>query len=194
MTRAVVVAVGTRELPPVQGLRVMAFDPSLKCTGLALLDVLRDASIKVRRLGYIDGPPGDDLWQRVQAIQLAVMRFMDECGDVGCTVVEMPMTKMGGVEGGRNRATLPGYGVCVGAVASMVSRHREVRWRYFPSASDWSSGLKTGGKGKPERIATVAVLTGLSLNKEFTRARAENVADAVLLARWGGLKAMEDMV
>lgn len=175
-------------------IRVLGIDPSLSCTGFAVLDMDPNLNAFVRRLGYIDGPDGPDLWPRVSAVADAVAAMMLAVPDLRVAVVETPMTKMGGVSGGRSRATLPSYGVAVGAIARDVEKLCSAQYRdpvvrlMHPSATTWASGLKSGGKGKPERIATVSILTGIDCKDAFGKTRAENVADAVLLARWAGVR------
>jgi len=201
-------------LPPIPrgAIRSLAFDPSLTCTGFALCDVWDDGrmpQIALRRFGYIEPPDKagkDDLWERAMAISeacameameasvLADMASYDVSIRLQVCAVEMPMTQMGGVKEARSSAHLPGYGVVCGAVASCIKcefqhPHRPVYAKlYCPSATLWSGGIKTGGKGKPNRIAMANMMTGMDIVEHVGKSRAENVADAILLARWAAIK------
>lgn len=183
-------------------IRVLAFDPSLSCTGFALADVWDDGrmpAIKVHRFGYII-PPGTEkkLWERVSACADMCESEWTMAVDLQVVAVEMPMIVTGGVREDRSIAWLPGYGVMCGAVADRMEqriRNEDIgieqrRTFYAPSATDWSSGLRTGGRGKPERISMANLHTGFDLVKIVGKTHAEEVADAILLARWTAIAFM----
>lgn len=194
-------------LPPIPkgAIRSLAFDPSLSCTGFALADVWDDGrmpSIALRRFGYIEPTEasGADLWTRAwevaEASALEALAGYTQTIAIQVVAVEMPMTSMGGMKDQiRSTSWLPNYGVLCGAVASRLATEAELKDTGFccPSATLWSSGIKTGGKGKPNRIAMANMMAGVDLVSLVGKTRAENVADAILLGRWAAIRHRVEM-
>jgi len=164
----------------------LGVDPSLSCTAWAI--VKEDVGLRVIAAGKIVVEPEKDVWKRVnricQRLYADVMTNANEC-PADIAAVEMPMTAMfRRGEQQRSATTLPGYGVCVGAVAMMVRSWMPANAFLAPSATDWARGLPKADERKGGRIRQVGYLFNYDVDTQHGRTHAGDIADAILLGRW----------
>lgn len=182
----------------------LGIDPSLSCTGWAVVS-RTDERLTLLAGGVVKSEDTSlALWERCRKVCTELEASAGNWRkDLAIIAVEMPQTKM--FRGGkRSAATLPSYGVVVGAVAAMLET-----WRHgfnldlhdipllTPSATEWAMGMPTqskkergaGARGKPGRIRQAEILFGaIQLEKTTAIESIEAVADAALLARWAILQ------
>lgn len=165
----------------------LGVDPSLSCTAWALVREDRNA-LSIVHAAKFSSKTDQDVWSRARAICSAIHADLqpwlkDKMIDVAA--VEMPMTSMFGVKDRTRSATsLPGYGVCVGAVALLVESWMAKHRFHAPAAGVWSRGIPTGEKNKSNRVAVVQRLMSVDLAALHGVSKAGDVADAALLAKW----------
>jgi hypothetical protein len=174
---------------------IVGIDPSCTCTGWAVLE--HDGSLLGRLVeGGTIKPKEGTLAERVDETcrDLLKMLMELEVDRVGAIVVEFPARSKRPPSyefGNRSILTLPNYGVMVGAVylAIMVSLPKGAGAQVLTPASDeWTGGdipSSAGDDHKTQRVAYVTSLYNLKPGSLGAKTYAGNVADAVLLARWG---------
>lgn len=184
-------------------MKILAFDPSIKCTGYALVcteSLPNHGNGCLLEAGTIT-PEGEgplrcfDLWDRVrEEIYRAVPNVV---------VVETPMaTKQRFAPQERSSLHLPTYGMAVGVVL-LAARHSRRSgpdgdsWYELmhPAADEWTKGMpgSKNDKNKTRRVAYAASLYGREVTDFGPVTTAGNVADAVLLAFWAMGRADEVM-
>lgn len=176
--------------------RILAIDPSIDETGAALLstggDPHRGDLMGIWRVK----PEGDTIPERLVSLKAQVMVLvMDQNPDV--LVLEMPADQARGRGGQgftqRSVMTLPTYGAAVGILVGCLSD-----WRYlpnsgartvlYPSSSDWTGRdvpSSRDDKYKERRVRYVEHLYRKERGSLGPKTAAGNIADAVLIARWG---------
>jgi len=170
-------------------MKILAFDPSLSCTGWALLRVHAEhPDGLILGMGYIqpDGAPPDDLAARILDLANGIgKRAAESAADL--IVIETPATT-GRAAGGQSfrgtAMTIPIYGAAVGACITVCGREC-AKVRGVPSDM-WTKGRgvpsSRGDALKTRRVEYVCRQWGVKSLGPKTYAG--NVADAVLIARW----------
>lgn len=177
--------------------RILGIDPSLNEAAAALLEE-DPARPDLGRLlgGFRVRPDGTTLAERATSLGNLLIDLVDQ-HDPSVIVLETPADhRRGGRMGYRGRSvmTAPLYGMAVGAAvmalelgAASHSACPEVRLLY-PSVNDWTGGdvpSSKGDKHKTKRAKYVSMLYRVPLHTLGPVSIAGNVADAVLIARWG---------
>lgn len=167
---------------------ILAIDPSLSCTGYAVLN-----GTIIRAMGKVTSDGDGDAYERACSISNQLCRELEpHIGpDTAAVVVEAPQIVARGLAGKRSAATAPNYGIVVGVVTRDI--HRLIQERETsavllrPSATVWTAGLPGTRKDpkKRGRVQLVSSLYGLGLGALGSVTDAGNIADAILLARWG---------
>ena len=181
--------------------RILAFDPSINLTAAALL-LVEPKKAGPGQLGpfWTIRPNGDRLSDRVRDL-------LDEASEViekahaDVIVVEMPADRpMGNRRGFQRRSVLdlPNYGAAVGAVLAaahscgpshQVAPSEDRPFQLLtPSACDWTLRdvpSSANDEYKERRVRHVEALWRLKAGSLGAKTVAGNVADAMLLARWG---------
>jgi hypothetical protein len=163
---------------------ILAFDPSLTCTGWAVLHE-DGPDGKLIAHGVIRVPDKGSVWERCRAVCADTAALVAEWKP-SRVVVETPQTYSIGMGGKRSAATLPSYGMVVGALLATATLTAGAWTIRDVSASEWSRGVP-GTKGdthKKARVQYAASVYGLDPSSFGAVSVAGNVADAVLLARW----------
>lgn len=169
---------------------IIAVDPSLSCTGYAIIN---GDGTQIIEYGKIKPDCDGDAYDRSLSIaqHVATVIHMNIDDWTEAIVVEQPQTYCKGLGGKRSAVNAPNYGMVVGMVTMAVQQEiakafsRAVFLR--PSASLWTRG-KVGTKGdrhKTNRVRSVELQYGLPVGSLGCKADAGNIADAIMLARWG---------
>lgn len=180
---------------------LIGIDPSLGCTGFAALTwdgTAGDRGEKISRCGTLE-PSNPDAGVVERALDIAGAvegMVLGAIGDVFgpdptklIIAVEAPQDRMFGPKAARSNASLPGYGVAVGAVAAMVARELSAATIYYPTPMEWGGKFPTrGDKHKEGRVRLVEAWYKLKAGSLGPKSRAGNVADAILLARYARTK------
>lgn len=169
---------------------VIAVDPSLTCTGYAIIN---GDGTQIIEYGKIKPDCDGDAYERslsiVQQVASVFRLHLDDWTEA--VVVEQPQTYCKGLGGKRSAATAPNYGMVVGMVTMAIQQEmahacpEAILLR--PSASLWTRG-KVGTKGdkdKTNRVRSVELQYGLPVGSLGCKTDAGNIADAIMLARWG---------
>ena len=179
---------------------VIAFDPSLSCTGFAVIP----ANLGDTRLvdaGTISADVDGDAYTRAKSITDQALDVIEQYADtdkrtevwsVASVVIEAPQVVSRGFKGKRSAATAPNYGIIVGALTYAVDL---LRGGYGfelqrPSATEWTRGYPAthGDPHKTRRVSLVEHIYNLTPGDLGAMTTAGNVADAVLLARWAAAR------
>ena len=169
-------------------MRVLGIDPSMTMTGFALVSIEGDQT-RLEFAGTIK-PKGETVIQRVEdlcaQLYLAIKKARGE-GAIDLCAIETPQTTSFGRSRQRNTNTLPLYGMAVGAAIATAERITNAR-TIGVSASEWGMRIRTGGAGKPGRIAYAGLVIGdwATVTGGMNKEQLEAVADAALLADWAG--------
>lgn len=166
----------------------MGIDPSISCTGWALLNSAKDANDGgFVACGYIVPSKAKDLAVRIIDLAGAIGRRVQEYNP-GLIVLETPAATGRAMSGQRFKGTaltIPVYGAAVGACIVACSRSNACVMG-TPS-DDWTKSPDTprcrGDADKTNRVEYVQRVWGITL--EAPKSLAGNVADALLIARWG---------
>jgi hypothetical protein len=169
-------------------MKILAFDPSMTCTGWALLEAVAGDSRggKLLEHGYF-AVDGETLVERVSHMQIMVVSILKRLPP-DLVVVETP-AETGRVRDAQNfrgtAMTTPIYGVAVGAcIAACCGRMGSLDVLGVPS-DEWTKGREVPKCGadskKMARVEYVQRTWGVTLGP---KSYAGNVADAVLIARW----------
>ena len=184
-------------------LRILAFDPGLTCTGYALLGdgagagasgcIFDSGTMRSKETHLVPrlNEMAADVWAKVYENIDADLHV----------VIEFPGTRAMPPDkssyGRRSVRFLPHYGMAVGVVfatvrhcsiAAVACEKRKAMFGIITTEpGDWTRGLpKTKGDPHKEgRVRLVESIYGLSAGAMGAKTVAGNVADAVLLARWG---------
>lgn len=171
---------------------IFALDPSLSCTGFALLS--RDGATLIDH-GRI-GPDCDgDAYSRAASIaSLAVLEIRKVKDKLAAVVIEAPQTFTRGMRGKRSAARLPNYGIAVGVITYAVDMELKGAGVTLlrPSASEWTRGMPgtRGDDDKVRRVQAVERRFGLEIGSLGAKSVAGNVADAALLGCWAAERLM----
>jgi hypothetical protein len=172
---------------------IVAFDPSLSCTGYAVLmadgERLEDAGI-IRA----DDEQADQ-YTRAKSITEQALDVLEKYAKgaggacpIAAVAIEAPRTNGAGMRGKRSTAHLPGYGMVVGTLTYGVDLLRSGYGFELmrPSATEWTRGFPptNGDQHKERRVALVCHMFNLEADALGPKTIAGNVADAVLLGRW----------
>lgn len=169
-------------------MKVLAIDPSLSCSGWALVSgdfsapkILFAGTLKLKK----DALP-DRTFELFEDVQSLLNEYLP-CA----AVVEMPQTFSIGFGNKRSAASLPGYGMATAAALlacrSWVEPGIPKTFTVLnPSASVWTKGYpKTKGDAhKQARVHHAALLYGTIPQFFGAKTTAGNVADAALLGHW----------
>ena len=167
----------------------LAFDPSLGCSGWALLSGAALADSTIEDAGTItlqdDAPLADRLAVLASDASDLVRQLKPDQ-----IVVEFPESRArgGGGFGARSVLSLPNYGAAVGALYIGVYLAAPDTPILTPCPSEWvGRGRVPSSKGdahKTGRVQYVEWLYPAWKGRFGAKTKAGNVADAVLLARW----------
>jgi len=172
-------------------MRILAFDPSLTCTGWAMIETDGTSDGRYIAAGYIQPTKFEQLTDRILDLASAIeARVRRDIPDV--IVIETPAAT-GRARSGQRFAgtalTIPVYGAAVGAciVACGVCRLRSNSIVIVGTASDeWTKARDTprcsGDADKTNRVEYVRRVWNLP--PLGPKSLAGNVADALLIARW----------
>lgn len=167
---------------------ILGIDPSISCTGYCLLERSGEHG-RIIEAGKVSPTSrqttlGERARQIVCDLNELVREAMDKAG-LDTVIVETPQTVTRGKRGLRSAATLPSYGVAVGAILAGLDVPDGVE-RIEVSATDWTRGMPTTARDpdKVNRVLLVERMYGLEPGSLGARTVAGNVADAILLARY----------
>ena len=165
----------------------LGIDPSLTCTGYALVESFGVSPPRIVMAGTIK-PKKGHLAQRVIEISEDV-RSLIRTTEPHMVVVELPFaTARGGPHAKRSDLTLPNMGMCIGAVLYVAHD-----WCFNSSRSlvctpsdEWTRGMKMGKQDehKTGRVRAAAYLFNMTPEEFGAKTVAGNVADAALMAEW----------
>lgn len=166
----------------------MGIDPSISCTGWALLDSAKNQyDGGFIACGYIVPKKAGDLTERIIDLADALEARVKECNP-GRIVLETPAATGRAMSGQRFKGTaltIPVYGAAVGACIVACSRSNACVMG-TPS-DDWTKSPDTPrcnrDADKANRVEYVQRVWGITL--AAPKSLAGNVADALLIARWG---------
>ena len=168
----------------------LAFDPSLGCSGWALLSGAALADSTIEDAGTItlqdDAPLADRLAVLASDASDLVRQLKPDQ-----IVVEFPESRArgGGGFGARSVLSLPNYGAAVGALYIGVYLAAPGLRILTPCPSEWVGRGRIpssrGDEHKEKRVGYVEWLYPAWAGRFGPKTKAGNVADAVLLARWG---------
>lgn len=179
--------------------RIIAVDPSLSCTGYAVLDAPEDDPVRLVRHGYIARDRKAGLgFDLVIAIMDQVTDVVSDAlaggsrGERVVYVVEGPRPSGGFSMGKRSFRSLPWYGVLVGALAfggprTMLLERTDGTGRIeYVTPAEWSKGLPVIGedKYKQARVRVAEAEFGLVEGALGPKSYAGDVADAILMGSW----------
>lgn len=159
---------------------ILALDPSLSCTGWALL-----YGTNVNEAGTINVPSKGTVWQRIAVALDDIDGLIVNAGKI-TVVVETPQTITRGKMGQRSASSLPNYGMLVGAVLAHIrAKHPGVDLREV-SATEWTKHAPStnGDRDKVRRVQAVEYHYPQLKGKLGAKTKAGNVADAILMGRW----------
>lgn len=167
-------------------MKILAIDPSISCTGWALLVPLTDA-LTLHSFGTIE-PDQDSLDKRLNVLYRSIRARMDSLEPTHI-VVELPQTVSMGAA--RNATTLPTYGAAVGTVmgAAFAYQSRGGIEVEGISATEWGRTAKRArgraGAAKENRLRLVELYFNIDLHERIgNKVSAAGVADAALLGRY----------
>lgn len=176
---------------------IVAFDPSVSCTGWAVLAIDGSADGRLREKGTHRPDDKQKLPAKIAELHRDVSGLLKELqawSVVAMIVVEFPVASKRKPSAGfrkRSGLTLPSYGIAVGAVygpaLTFQENNKGVRI-ITPAADQWTGGdipSTENDEHKTERVALVESMYDLQRGELGAPTYAGNVADAVLLARWG---------
>ena len=170
---------------------ILALDPSTSCTGYA---VLTDAGAVVWEQTGTIRPKGEDLPEKLLDLARDVAGLFKtfRMGDDSTIVIERPQTAGGpnrGTYGKQSPMSIAAYGAAFGAVYTMVCRYADPMQILTPTPMEWvGRGCIPSSQGDPhkeKRVRWVEQIYGLPHGHLGCKSKAGNVADAILLARWG---------
>jgi len=177
---------------------ILALDPSSTCAGWA---ILRDDG-QPPIAGVIAFPDGMDIIERLDQIALDVRDLLPEsrCPEIDAVVFERPEDSKRGKARqnfkARGHADMAHFGMAAGALYSEVKARLPGRRIYTPTPSQWvGRGRVPSSKGDPHkerRVRWVEHLYRMPEGALGPKTKAGNVADAVLMARWGLNVASQD--
>ena len=170
-------------------MKFLAFDPSISCTGWALLEAHNDTlDGEFRAGGYIIPDSREaPLVERILDLAKAIGERA-RVTEADCIIIETPAAT------GRNKAaqsfkgtaiTIPVYGAAVGAcIVAAAGGHRGIKMRGVPS-DEWTKHRVPSTRSDADKSARVEYVRDLyKVGDLGPKSYAGNVADAVLIARW----------
>lgn len=171
---------------------VVGIDPSMSRCGFASLRFPSPNSPRLAAPLHQFRPlgPDHDLYDRARSIIMATRGWLNSLPDAPDLIaVEGPQSIARNLKGKRSMATLPMYGVAIGAAMAGVrewtlSRNGEPPTIQTVSATDWTR-LMPGTRSDPRkdnRRAFVASLLGV----DAIDVPGPDAADAALMAIWAG--------
>lgn len=187
---------------------ILACDPSLSCTGWA---VLRDDGTEhgqIVEAGFLsaddkDGEPFARAGEIAADLSTVICRtylHVTEGRLIGprtqspfaLMIIETPRDNGAGMRGQRSAGSLPGYGIAVGRIGHVLHQAATEHGADFRhvSASEWTRGMpgNAGDKHKQNRVTMVGYYWPAWRDRLGPKSKASNAADALLLARWGMLE------
>lgn len=170
---------------------VVGIDPSCACTGWAVLDASSGSMMGTLREKGSHKPGEGTLAERVAETATDVRAHLLGLRDLlALVVVEFPAKSERSPSaefGRRSILTLPNYGICVGAVYEACRQSCDCPI-LTPASDEWTGGdipSTVGDDYKIGRVRYASSLYGLADGALGPKTYAGNVADAILLARWG---------
>lgn len=169
-------------------MKVLGIDPSMGGTGMALLEGTpgTDGCI-VEALRHT--PDGEGVGDRAGDLAAFIHEYVRQ-RDPEMIVVETPFRgARGGGHSTRSVMTLPAYGMAVGAACAAV-RLSPVgrRIAVCVSADQWCKISNGKDPYKQNRVRFAAAIYGRQPEDFGPKSKAGDIADAILLARWGLLQ------
>lgn len=167
---------------------ILAIDPSLTCTGWALLRSVDDlVEFGILRLR------SDDLPSRLIELATDIRSLVTARPDLQAIVIERPQTAGGPNRGGfakMGAMTIAAYGAAFGAAFTTVEAARQPSTIVLtPQPSDWVGRGRipssAGDTYKRRRVQYVEQLYPSARGNMGAKTNAGNVADAILMGRWG---------
>lgn len=188
-------------------MRLLSLDPSMSCTGWAVLEGEPGTDGAVIEAGVIK-PDGDERMGIRRALYTEARQLMMRaCGVGSCIAVETPAERRTAWGGFRNRGAMDGpqYGAAVGVVlgaAWSVQDSPAVVSVIGVPVDTWAAGIPKGKRvnragvlvpddNKGQRVAMVKYVYGLDIGG--SKADAGGVADAILMARWVLMNRMREV-
>lgn len=182
----------------------LSIDPSISCTGYGLLHDDGSTNGRVIECGTIKPPDADSgsPWTRIRDGLLvdlsALVGSLLLAHEINVVIVETPQEWSKGLGGKRSAATLPTYGMAVGAVLAELESIRKDMSKPFTlletSASEWTRSapaartISTSGRRQadPNKTARVEYVRALWPTAVLPTAKdkAGGAADALLMAKW----------
>lgn len=186
-------------MPPAPGperpIRVIAFDPSIRCTGYAVLEETGSPTHptfgRFVEAGTIK-PKGTGVAERLLDLGNSVSQLLEESQpQAQVVVVEMPADQA--IPEGKRRfkgsaLSIPVYGAAVGVVLLAARYGAPSAELMDPSSTDWTGGDVPSSRDDEHKVARVRyaeTLWRLKAGALGSKTDAGNVADALFLARWG---------
>ena len=152
---------------------VLAIDPSITCTGYA---VLTDSGDRLVAGGLIKPKRTDERMDKIRYICECVDRLvLDYTPDVA--IIELTSGKVNRGRHTGGGAGLAVYGMCVGAVWKLLSNY-DTHQTFGVYENDWTKGK--GGKVKRKIICSLVYPNQYDPDKDS----GGDLADAILIGRW----------
>lgn len=182
----------------------LAIDPSISCTGYGLIQDDGTQYGRVIECGTIKPPTTEtgSPWSRIRDGLLvdlsALVGSLMLTHEISVVIVETPQEWTRGLMGKRSAATLPTYGMAVGAVLAELESIRKDMSNPFrlmeTSASEWTRSapaartISASGRRKsdPNKTARVEYVRELWPHAVLPKSKenAAGAADALLMAKW----------
>jgi len=168
-------------------MKVLGIDPSMGGTGIALLEGEPGTDGKIIE-AIRHTPEGDGVGPKASALASFVVSYIREkLPDM--IVIETPFEgARGGAHSKRSAITLPTYGMAVGAVCAAVQFCRIPKHAcgvLCVAADQWCKITTRQDPYKQGRVRYAAHIYGMQPEDFGPKSKAGDVADAVLLARFG---------
>jgi hypothetical protein len=168
-------------------IKVLGIDPSMGGTGIALLEGEPGTDGKIIE-AIRHTPEGDGVGPKASALASFVVDYIREKLP-NIIVIETPFEgTRGGAHSKRSAMTLPTYGMAVGAVCAAVTCGRIPKHAcgvLCVPADQWCKITTRQDPYKENRVRFAASIYGMQPEDFGCKSKAGDIADAVLLARYG---------
>lgn len=161
-------------------MNVLAFDPSSRSTGYALMRL--SGEIDPLEVGCLRRPEGWPSWLRVRCIHGDVRRLLERLsGKFERIVVEVP----GSAQAGRMRSEFGTSGVYAASVGAVLAESWRVGCPVVTVASDhWTRGGAGRGRRKGERLMALELVSRYKREDD----RGGDAGDAIMLGCWYAMR------
>lgn len=170
---------------------IVAFDPSLTCTGYAVLGECGSFDGYIVSAGTIVPDTKGSVYERCGSILAQCQEIIDfarESVHVSVVQIEMPAEHIR-AHHRRSLVTLPNYGILIGCLLfGLDVGHAQIDpvpvTQWSKRAPPAKSTEDSNGSYKIPRVHACEAIYNLDSGALGCKTRAGNVADAILMARW----------